>query len=71
MGIVAGYEIHLYCDAQIVCDGYGDPDKFAGDTKKEAKKAARNHGWSINERRDANGASEGRGRAVCPYCNEK
>jgi hypothetical protein len=69
MGIVGGYELHLYCD---VCPrGKGNGwrpkfDQFFGESLQGCLRQARREGWVIRPMAASAEGQNGLGRCVCP-----
>jgi hypothetical protein len=63
MGIVSGYELHLYCDNANSEHAYKEfPHEYCDQRKSLCFKAARSDGWALNEKNNT---------AVCPKCSGK
>ncbi len=64
MGIVSGYTLDLYCDAENEDHSWQEfPHEYLDPEKGSAcRRMARKAGWIINE---------GNNYALCPKCNKK
>lgn len=62
--IVGGYSLHLYCDEPThdrLATQFQNHE-FAGGTKGETHKEARDAGWLLNLKDDV---------AICPHCRKQ
>jgi hypothetical protein len=69
MGMVGGYELHLYCD--VCADDSRDGATsgcvpYAGETEADCFRQARLDGWIINRRGSTREGGCGIGHCVCP-----
>ncbi len=68
MGIVACYDMHLYCDhPDCIKSRWDGADNYiTAFDRKSAFREARRLGWTINEKSKETLSTLGRGKALCP-----
>ena len=73
MGIVACYDMHLYCDHADCRNSYdyGIPKQFQGYDRNSTFRKARKAGWLINMNADAIENANGGGKCLCPLHSGK
>ena len=74
MGIVACYDLNLYCDHADCMTKWNyarEPGQYTGYDRNSTVRKARKAGWLINTKADAIENGAGSGRCLCPLHSGK